>query len=313
MLTSIPYPLKTNEVIITKIFFINCLPDEDVGIFNRCYEDITTNILDKTIYKDYYERIDCQSAAQFLNALDKIYEEVNRYRLCHAVKTENIMQAVLPFIQIEAHGSEESIQMANGETVAGETFYEKLLKINIASENNTIILSNTCFGIKHILSAIGCEKAYQNGIVTKAVSPVYAALGPDKKINSADISDNLYQLFQSIFQEKLILKAMDQYRHDIKMKFYYCGSEWKTLIKSVIYDHFYPYRKHKEELLTYINRDNSPLHSISISKKRKSLRKIYPQLLQNIFEEIERTFLIGKRSIYTLEDILKELDEENKK
>lgn len=310
MLTSIPYPLKTDEVIITKIFFINCLPDEDVGIFNRCYEDITTNILDKTIYKNHYERIDCQSAAQFLNALDKIYEEVNRYRLCHAVRTENIMQAVLPFIQIEAHGSEKTIQMANGETVSGEIFYEKLLKINIASENNTILLSNTCYSMSHFFS----ENGYQN--IKKKGYPIttlaYAAIYSEQKIYPHDIEKHLYTLFEDLFIHHKILNSMNTYANNVHMQLHHCELQWKTISKTIISKN-YSYKKNKEERLTKLIEYDPNLKKIPIKKIRKIIKEGYYDRYKTTFEEIEKRFLIGKRSIYTLEDILKELDEENKK
>lgn len=310
MLTSLSYPLKTDEVIITKIFFINCLPNEDVGVFNRCYEDITTNILDKTIYKDYYERIDCQSAAQFLNALDKIYEEVNRYRLCHAVRTENIMQAVLPFIQIEAHGSEETIQMANGETVTGEIFYEKLLKINIASENNTILLSNTCYSISHILNIKGYKKTREKGFTH--TTPVYAAIGPENIILSQNIENNLSQLFQGLLINKATTNPINTYAKNLNMKIYFCEFHWKRLIKSKI-SKYYPYNKHKETRLTDFTTNTPILNILSLTQVRKALKKLHSKELQFVFNSTEEEFLIGKKSIYTLEDILKELDEENKK
>lgn len=310
MLTSIPYPLKTDEVIITKIFFINCLPDEDVGIFNRCYEDITTNILDKTIYKNHYERIDCQSAAQFLNALDKIYEEVNRYRLCHAVRTENIMQAVLPFIQIEAHGSEEAIQMANGETVSGEIFYEKILKINIASENNTILLSNTCYSMSHFFS----ENGYQN--IKKKGYPIttlaYAAIYSEQKIYPHDIEKHLYTLFEDLFLHHKTLSSMYIYANNVSMKIYHCQLEWEKISKNII-NNLLPYKKHKERILTHFIKYRLTQPTNSIKVIRKFLKKSYYDSFKIAFEKAEKEFLIGKRSIYTLEDILKELDEESKK
>ncbi|CAI3937039.1 hypothetical protein [Commensalibacter communis] len=202
MQTTLQYPLKSDDLIITKIFFINCLPDEDVGVFNRCYEDINAIILNKKIYKDRYERIDCDSAAKFLNALDKIFEEVNLYRLHQAIRANNIMQTVLPFIRIEAHGSKEAIQMANGEIVAAEIFYEKILKINIASENNTVLLSNTCYATSHISNLKEIIKTEEKGL--PIACSVYAAFGPEEKINNQDIENNLVKLYENIFLRNIL-------------------------------------------------------------------------------------------------------------
>lgn len=310
MQTPFTYPLKSDEVIITKIFFINCLPDADVGLFNRCYEDITTNILNHTDYKNRYERIDCNSAARFLNALDKIFDEVNQYKLCHAVKTNNLMQAVLPFIQIEAHGSKDGIQMVNGETVSAEIFYEKILKINLASENNTILLSNTCFGMFHIINSKGLKKTLEKGY--SFTTPVYAAVAPENKINSQDIEENLIILYKNLIKHSENINALKEYSEVVNMKIYFCGWIWEKLIKDKISTR-YPYKIHKEERLTDFVNNTPILQHLSLTQTRQELKKLHLKELQVIFNLTEKEFLIRKKSTFTLDDIIRELDEENQK
>lgn len=293
------YPLKSDEAIITKFFFINCLPDKDVGLFNRCYEEITTNILDKTSYKGRYQRIDCDCSARFLNVLDEIYNEVNRYRLGDAVKAGgNIEQVVLPFIQIEAHGSENNIQMVNGELVSSEIFYEKILKINIVSENNTILLSNTCYGMGHILNIKVYDKARERRL--SAVTPVYAGIFPKAEIMAADIESNICAFFKMLVIDGEVVKAMNAYSQNVKMKSYYCDLMWRQLIYDVIND-LYPYKKYKEGALTRLREKNpNIIEQWSIKQCREYIKPKYQEILEIAFQTIEESFLIEKliKSMY---------------
>lgn len=306
----ITYPLKSGEVVITKFFFINCLPDHDVGIFNRCYEDITTNILDKTTYKDRYQRIDCDCAARFLNALDQIYNEVNQYHLGDAAKANNVMKAILPFIQIEAHGSEHYIQMANGETVSSTIFYEKILRINIASENNTILLSNTCYGMSHILSPVGYTSTREKGY--PIATPVYIAISPDREIYSANVESHLYELFQGLIAHKGSGQELIEYAKNVNMKIYHCEQRWRELIRLTINER-YPYKKHKESRLTNFITNTPVLQIASLKTIRKTLKKEYNNELIIAFGTAEKDFLIGEKSTYTLFNIIRDINKQDKK
>lgn len=306
----ITYPLKSDEVVITKFFFINCLPDNDIGIFNRCYDDITINILDKTQYKGRYQRIDCDCAARFLNALDQIYNEVNQYRLGNAAKANNVMKAILPFIQIEAHGAEHYIQMANGEKVSSTIFYEKILKINIASENNTILLSNTCYGMSHILSPVGYTSTRQKGY--PIATPAYVAISPDQEIYSSHIEKHVYELFHDLITHEGVGQKIIEYATNVNMKIYHCEQRWRELIRLII-NEMYPYKKHKESRLTHFI-TNTPVIKIAPLKIiRKTLKKEYNNELLIAFDTAEKYFLIGKKSTYTLFNVIRDVNKQDKR
>lgn len=173
------------------LFFLSALGEEDVGYYRK----MTENIQD----------IADQHKAKFIfaNAMNK--DELKRSIL--NMQSVFIRGGHKPLLHLEMHGNVQGgIIGATGDLVRWEDLVGWLRNINIAMNNNLVVLLGACFGFG-AATAIDFQKQ----------SPFYVLLSPTSEIQAGVVQDRVPRFYRTLIESKNLQLAIDQ-----------LGSEFET-------------------------------------------------------------------------------------
>ena len=158
-----------------KLWIIESLPSGEL----RTGKNLFDNQLDKArqeqedLVVEFAEPI---TKAELFAVLEKIRNEA--------------LNGIYPMIHFECHGCEDGLGTASGELVEWEQIREILIKINLSSKLNLMIVIAACNGA-HIIK-----------VSTKLdAAPFWAIIGPEAEVSAGHIQDNFGRFYESFFSD----------------------------------------------------------------------------------------------------------------
>lgn len=239
--------------------------------------------------------------------MEHIYNETSKYSLSNIIQNKNddaYKDIVLPLIHIEAHGSNQGIQMIDRSFFSFDQFIQKITAINVASENNTFVLSHTCSGMAGFLQSFA--KSIKNNLEKNHHAPMFAGLFAKEKISAGDIEDHIIEFYKNFLTGNDCIEVMKNYQQVVGMDRYYCEEHLRTTIKEYC-KQFYPLTKKKQnEFLTLMMEDLSKKYPVSEIRKVIKDKEIIKKLLSNVLKKFKENFLINKDSDFDIDKLLKQ-------
>ncbi|UYZ58144.1 hypothetical protein [Hymenobacter latericus] len=132
------------------------------------------------------------SAEDFIGALEE-------------VKSGAKEDGFLPIIHIEAHGSNQGLEMESGEVITWNILGLHLRHINTLTKNNLLVVLGACYGI---------EIWQQITVITRA--PFWGVLAPLEKVSEATAHESFVNFYEKITDPKFddfveAVRAMNQF------------------------------------------------------------------------------------------------------
>ena len=129
--------------------------------------------------------IDCDSAPDFLKLMAELEEDGHR--------------GMHPVIHIECHGDKsEGLEFSNGSTLSWDDLSSAFVRLNIATEFNTIAIVSACFG------------AYFMGHTSPLLpAPFFALISPSDEINGYEIKKSLEGFYDNFIKKSSIDEGID--------------------------------------------------------------------------------------------------------
>lgn len=149
--------VKTSVAAFNKLFIIESVKDNELHIGTHIVEELDSTVRTTGHGLALWK---VRTAPEFLGAMRAIYEQVDR-----------LEPKTYPLLHIDAHGNDEGIWLSTGDLVPWEDFADICRALNIACENNLVVVSNVCHGI-HAVTHVDITR----------VTPFFALLGPGGKV-----------------------------------------------------------------------------------------------------------------------------------
>ncbi len=142
---------------MNSVFWLSSARPGEQGWITRIIDDVSVACCSNGMPYQTYE---VPSKAALLDALDKIEAAA--------------LQGCRPLLYLDMHGSaEKGVEIAaSGEYVSWATLVEKFRRINIASDNNLVVIAAACFGLH----------AIKQTTITQPV-PFFMMIAPEHTIN----------------------------------------------------------------------------------------------------------------------------------
>jgi hypothetical protein len=235
-----------------------------------------------TIYNRFY----CLSACSF-NPLGQIAQQASG--------------GLRPIIHFDTHGSAVAgIHIAaSNQNVMWAQLVEWLRPINIATGNNLGIVSAACFSM-HIYEAISVEKQ----------CPFFVMIAPTDKVSFGFIERNVVQFYEEVFTNLDIVAAYNKYLKE-KLSLFHCERVLFVALGRYIRHHCLGAggSMRREKLLTEV------ISKRALSNNRATRRSVRKQIKQKVrptqalVDRYVKTFLLGKKVVFSLADIMKQVRE----
>ena len=257
-----------SELICDSVFWISSLPDGEMGPTRRMTEE-----LDQIL-----RGFDIGFLHQRIQHVDELVNFLNY------VQQYTVNRGLRPLIHFDAHGNPERGLFLSGQN----SFYEwsslatLLRTINIASQNNLIVVDATCYGLRLIWP-----------MQLDAPTPFHVLLSPEREVCNGYLEDSVPELYRCLFQSGSLKCA---YESCLQEQFSYIHCEKVFFDTMAMYIDLYCKEKasriRREELLT-IALSGSGVNSLGTRDIRRIIREsVKPN--QERLNQYARAFLIGK-------------------
>lgn len=133
----------------------------------------------------------------------------------HAVATAAELQATLsslettaratasaPLIHLEAHGSEDGLELTSGELIPWSAIARQLTPINEAAKMNLLVVSSACKGWYLTTGLVPADRA-----------PLFMLIGPPETIGAGSLSDAQTRFYHELATSWQIDKALSAMNH----------------------------------------------------------------------------------------------------
>ena len=116
-----------------------------------------------------------------------------------------------PILHIEAHGTTTGLKLVSGPVVPWSDLVDRLRQINIASQNNLLVVMSACYGIRVLIVFT---------YTPLMAAPVRAVFGPDQEVSAGDLENGFKRFYKDLLAKKDPSEAAGQLRRDVPaMKF----------------------------------------------------------------------------------------------
>ena len=161
--------------LFNKVWVIESLRKGDRETGKSLYNDVLLPITLRE--KDLKVEIACPTDKEsFFNVLSDVEREAKA--------------GIYPIIHLECHGSKEGLQLTNFDIVSWSELRDALIRINIASQLNTIIVVAACNGIYLINVSTRLDRA-----------PFWAVIGPVDEIADLELKRDFAAFYETFFQK----------------------------------------------------------------------------------------------------------------
>ncbi len=203
------------------------------------------------------------------------------------IKKAVVSQGCIPIIHIEAHGSEEGIQLNSGEFVPWKHMAGLLREINIHTKNNLLIVVSACFGAHGIHIADVLE-----------ITPFFGIIGPNIEVTSRECAQGYQRFYQSLLKNLNLTQARQELNFvldDDKKNFQFHSAQDLFIEASIAYlkNHHSSkaLRERTEGLVTRIL--ESPVgDKFTPTTARDFVKQKFKDGIQDFIEDIYSTFMM---------------------
>lgn len=162
------------EILFNKVWVIESLHDDDRETGKSLYNNVLLPISLRE--KKWTTEIACpRDRDGFFKALSDIETEANT--------------GTYPIIHLECHGSKKGLELSNYDFITWPELRDALIRINIASQLNTIIIVAACNGIYLINASTQLDRA-----------PFWAVIGPIDEISDLALKRDFSAFYETFFQ-----------------------------------------------------------------------------------------------------------------
>ncbi|BBO69650.1 hypothetical protein DSCA_35800 [Desulfosarcina alkanivorans] len=163
-----------DETLFNKVWVIESLRKEDRETGKSLYNDVLLPISLRE--KNLRIEIACPTDKEsFFKVLSEVEKEAKA--------------GLYPIIHLECHGSIEGLQLTNFDTVSWEDLRDVFIRINIASQLNTVIVVAACNGIYLINVATILDRA-----------AFWAVIGPVDEISDLELKRDFSAFYETFFK-----------------------------------------------------------------------------------------------------------------
>jgi hypothetical protein len=236
-----------------------------------------------------FQHYEVKSAADLIDALDKIEAEAkNGYK---------------PFLYLDMHGSAtHGLQIvATNEFVTWPVLVEELRGINVATQNNLVVLAATCFGF-HATKSVSITKE----------SPFALLIAPLRTVTFAFLKSRVFDFFREMLVKNDVIAA---YKNQLypQMHLYHCEGVFTEGIRRYIQHHCKgkPARARREELLSLVLRAGHPAKKEDLKRIRKQIKDGIKPTRQMLNRFSDR-FLIGRPLGYSFDQLMAAVDQNSR-
>ncbi len=207
-------------------------------------------------------------------------------RFMQIIKEEVIEKKIFPLLQLDIHGDKDKgfqIQ-PSGEFIPWNTFANLCKEINLACDNNLIVVMSVCHGFKTVLN-----------VKITDTTPFYCLIGPEKRVVNKYLECKLPEFYRTLLSKNSLLDAYNEIKDHYS--YYLCEKIFvNSFVRYLIKKTRGKGRQERvENLLTQTmeKSGNSPQNLKKLRKYFKS--KTLPENSKDSFEEFRNTFLLADR------------------
>lgn len=260
------------------IILLSSTKEFEQGNTRRLNEDISVIANSNSFL---YHHFDVNEKQHLIDVLEKIYV------LC-------VQEKLKPIIHFHMHGSEAlGLEMSSSsEYMPWDELSHYLRKINTAIKNELCVVSTACHAYKVI-----------DNLTIKDKTPFYCLIAAIAEIKMGYISDNMPSFYRALFTEDSINIAYSNVS-DV-FSFYHCEKVLAEALIIYIMNNCKgkAKQKRKEHILTKVLSNVGGSLSTPLPELRKEIKKLAkPE--QDVIEKYVKSFLIGKKANFSMEDLL---------
>jgi hypothetical protein len=275
----LPSHLSVNSVV-----WIHSLREDEKGFTDRAIDSLRPFLMVKKVG---FQAFDPQTAADLQNYLKQIAQQA--------------ATSLRPIIHLDTHGSAVAgIHIAaSKQNVSWMQLVEWLRPINIATGNNLVVVSAACSGM-HIYKEISVERE----------CPFFIMIAPTEVVSFGFIENKGVKFYEDVFTNFDIVDAYNKFLKE-KLTLFHC--------ERVLFVALGRYIRHnclgaggnarRERLLTEAIVERAlPNNRETRGSIRKQIKKMV-QPTQALVDRYVKSFLIGKKVVFSLADIMREVRE----
>lgn len=173
------FKLKYNGIVV-----IQSLQDNEKQTGTILYNDIIARRCDKNGHGKYFYNPSSK------NELIEVLKDI-----CHNV----IHDDLFPILHFEIHGSEQGVELKNGDRVLWKELQDYCRLINVKTKNQLIITLATCWG-SGICQMIDITKP----------APYWGYIGPREEIGEGDLLEDFTDFYDSLLTEQSWDEAIEK-------------------------------------------------------------------------------------------------------
>jgi hypothetical protein len=274
----------SSHLSVNSVVWIHSLRAEEKGFTDRAIDDLQPILLTAKVH---FQSFEPTTAADLQNYLGQIAQQA--------------ANGLRPIIHFDTHGSAVagvSIAESN-EHVSWAQLVAWLRPINIATGNNLGIVSAACCSM-HIYKEISVEKE----------CPFFVMIAPTETVSFGFIERNAVRFYDEVFTGSDIIAAYNKYLQE-KLTLFHCERVLFVALGRYIRHHCVGAggKMRRERLLTEAISERRLPNNRNM---RRSIRKQVKTLVrptQALVDRYVKSFLIGKKVVFALPDIMKQVRE----
>ena len=275
----------SSHLSVNSVLWIHSLPTEEKGFTNRAIEDLQPFLAKANVHFQLFEPA---TAADLQNYLGRIAQQAT-------------VNGLRPIIHFDTHGSG-----ASGIYIAGSNEYASwaqlvawLRPINIATGNNLGIVSAACSSMqiyKEILVEMEC--------------PFFVMIAPTETVSFDFLERNTVKFYEEVFTNFDIVAAYNKYLKE-RLTIFHCERVLFVALARYIRNHCLGARgqMRRERLLTEAISERRLPNNRNMRRSIRKQVKILIRPSQALVDRYVRSFLIGKKVVFALADIMKQVRE----
>jgi hypothetical protein len=267
-----------SAITINKITVVQSLGENDFKTGRKLYDDIDVLSIANNRGLEV-EFVDADSKEKFIRCLDRLTAGAEQFR-------------IIPLLHIEAHGRADKtgIVFANGDYLSWADIKPCLVKLNIATRHNLLVVLATCHG----------------GYLTRALypmerSPCWGLVGPTDVVRPGDLLSTFSRFYEALLMTgdgDQAVKVLNSTKAPGVIAYYFTTAErifgliYKNYIKEHCGDEMYQRRAR------YVRK----------AREKKGLEHVSVGQLKRRYRATERDYFERSRHFFFMLDLFPEVE-----
>ncbi|HHQ4803857.1 TPA: hypothetical protein ACSP27_002398 [Aeromonas veronii] len=267
------------EISCNSVIWITSLPDTEQGPTRRMVEDME---LLKIQFNIGLQHIHVKS-------VDSLRELIKELAL-HANKNK-----MRPLLHFDMHGGKDNglYISQSSEFFSWEDLYGCLQELNLATDNNLVVVGAACFGLRSIIP-----------IKLDNPAPFFVLLAPEQEVHVGFLEDNIPCFYRDFFTSVNLYSAYNKYLSG-EFKYFHCEKLLFMAVAKYIRTSCKgkSAQKRKELLLTEVLSQDMENTEDNLKSLRKKIKEgLKPD--QALLDRYASTFLISRKCSFNMEQLL---------